>query len=146
MSILDFNDNKKSKKNPYSMFGESSKKSNKLPSILSGKSTNGSMFGLPKEKEKDPRRAFTKGLEKKAFSERGAKATCDRCHKEFAINVLEKHHKKAHSKGGKSVSSNLMVLCPLCHKEIHLEEKNYDERKPKDSNPFGIKPIMKMKW
>lgn len=134
------------KNNPYSIWGDSPKKNDKLPSIFGGRSSKTNMFGLPKEKTKDPRRAFTKGQEKKALSERGAKAKCDKCHKLFEINILEKHHKKAHSKGGRSVSRNLMVLCPTCHRKIHIQENNYDKSKPKEDNPFGIKPIMKMRW
>lgn len=123
------------------IFGKSSSKKSKNPFGIKPIKLEG--FGT-KEQKKDSRRAFTGKQAKKALSERGAKATCDKCHKEFPINVLQNHHKKAHSKGGKTIQRNLMVLCPTCHVIIHQQETNSDKkRKTKDENPFGIKPI---KW
>lgn len=55
-------------------------------------------------------------LKHKLFNERGQK--CEKCSYDNK-NVLQLHHIKERSKGGKDVPNNLIVLCPNCHTTIH---------------------------
>lgn len=50
--------------------------------------------------------------------------TCELCNRDFKdYKEAEYHHKIRHVDGGKSESSNTMVLCNKCHDRIHGKEK-----------------------
>src|SRR3989344_3654453 len=49
------------------------------------------------------------------------KGRCKDCHKVLVIE--DYHHIKHVAKNGKSVTGNLVALCPECHRKRHIKEK-----------------------
>lgn len=81
-----------------------------------------------------------------------AKHKCQRCKKSFPARLLDIHHKKGvatyksknqidigyiefyerrRKKASYDRSSNLIVLCPTCHRKVHLEESEKKKVKKK---------------
>lgn len=49
---------------------------------------------------------------------------CSRCGRIMAPQQFELHHIKPVSDGGVTDISNLVLLCPNCHREIHTSENS----------------------
>ncbi len=45
---------------------------------------------------------------------------CEICSEE--TNTLDKHHIQSKSKGGNNKKYNICLLCPNCHRKVHLGE------------------------
>ena len=58
-----------------------------------------------------------RSLKTHIMEERGAK--CERCNYSRFPSILNLHHILPRSKGGKDEQSNLELLCPNCHAEVH---------------------------
>ena len=70
------------------------------------------------------------GLElSKKIKERLEKNKCEKCSYDKVVQI---HHKKPLSEGGKNDEKNLILLCPNCHAEEHLKLKN-EKRERKSS-------------
>ena len=54
-------------------------------------------------------------LKKTLLNEKGS---CEICSNDF-LPILQIHHIKPLSKGGLNIESNVMLLCPNCHKTVH---------------------------
>jgi len=90
-----------------------------------------SLYGMNKPKRQPVSRS------QKNSSRIKQKGRCYRCHK--VLSVEEHHHLKPVSQGGKSVTKNLVALCPECHRIIHIQErasKLDKKRKSNSNNPF----------
>ncbi len=58
-----------------------------------------------------------RSLKARIIEERGAK--CERCNYSRLPSILNLHHVLPRSKGGKDEPSNLELICPNCHAEVH---------------------------
>jgi hypothetical protein len=97
-------------------------------------------FGLASEQKRKRRRHVDKELVKKLHGNR-----CRICGKtEKQVGELQMAHLKAHSRGG----SEVVPLCPTCHrkydkglpkagelKKLGLSQKDYNKYRPKKSKP-----------
>jgi len=68
------------------------------------------------------------------------KGRCKDCHK--VLIVEEYHHIKHVANNGKSITRNLVALCPECHRKRHIKEgarkQDSKKRKTKSRQDFGI--------
>ena len=72
------------------------------------------LFGDSKiEKNRKVRKSLTGNMIKKL---KDTIKKCEKCKRKGGLDV---HHIKAISKGGSNVGSNLVVLCPNCHRDAH---------------------------
>lgn len=61
-------------------------------------------------------------LKEKLAAQRGG--VCETCgHDNY--NILQVHHRVPKAEGGTDALSNLMLLCPNCHREIHFGYGHY---------------------
>ena len=72
------------------------------------------LFGDSKiEKNRKVRKSLTGTMIKKI---KVVISKCEKCKRKGGLDV---HHIRAISKGGSNVGSNLVVLCPNCHRDAH---------------------------
>lgn len=61
---------------------------------------------------------------------------CWKCHKPL-MSLVKYHHVKHVSKGGKSVTGNLVALHTDCHDKIHILEKAKKQDKKRKTRKYG---------
>ena len=61
-------------------------------------------------------RTFTDAQKREAYERQGG--TCACCGNEFPLEGLQAHHVKPWHSGGKTIPSNLKLLCPTCHRDV----------------------------
>lgn len=71
---------------------------------------------------RDPKRDFTE--EERIVVFRRAGGRCQKCGKKLDMKNFHVHHKIPHSKGGKTVLNNAILLCESCHKKLHGGNSN----------------------
>lgn len=54
-----------------------------------------------------------------AALERRSQGYCERCGKPTTIDLGHRHHRQLRSQGGDNSLSNLVLVCGVCHGEIH---------------------------
>ena len=94
-------------------------------------------LGLPTQKKKDIRRAFTKTQQNEILYQQDGK--CAKCHEKLDPRATEFDHKKPWASGGRTIKTNGRALCANCHRKITHETrlKRVDKkRKPRNTNPF----------
>lgn len=74
------------------------------------------LFSRKKKDKANPSRNNL--IREKLFTERGK--SCECCGYNNNDRILEIHHKIRKCDGGSNDLSNLQILCPNCHAEIHL--------------------------
>lgn len=65
---------------------------------------------------KDPRRRFTKSQAAAKLAACGG--LCERCGKALE-NGFHMHHAVEHGRGGRTILTNCLALCPSCHRGVH---------------------------
>lgn len=88
----------------------------------------------------------TKQARKKLVAERGS--CCQLC--EYKIEkVLQVHHIVEKSKGGLDIKSNLIVVCPNCHSEIHaglIDLLQIENKRGLNKSLTGSNPVSSAKF
>jgi RHS repeat-associated protein len=67
--------------------------------------------------ERDPKRNFSECDKRAHYQQNGG--TCDKCLESKPFSDLEGHHGTRWADGGRSVPSELYLLCIPCHDELH---------------------------
>lgn len=63
---------------------------------------------------------------------------CECCNQRFALSELEGHHKMPRAAGGKTVPSNMALVCQSCHNHLSIIRRSVD---PKSEATAGTKTV-----
>lgn len=104
-------------------------------------SINKKRWDISIDTKKTKRKQVSKGSTKDIYVRAGGK--CERC--KLSLRGLRGHIHHKNRKPSDNRLSNLILLCPNCHSEIHKKDKPPNNNKPneKDGSPFDLRPI---KW
>lgn len=100
-------------------------------------------FNKVPEKDRDPQAAFSREEKRQRWlNVRG----CECCKQNFPLADLQGHHKKPYAAGGRTVHSNMALVCEECHSHLSKIRRSVEpksEGKPTSKGGFRVLMLSK---